>query len=148
MQKCNFHLVWCIYLFTWHQHMAYEQEILRFSAGRNKFYRNHTAHGSGRFILFIFVQFFRTKPYACEPWSLPKYTPSKEMDAKLREDALRQALLNVEPVFLRKGSQKLRICFLQKKRKRKLRMCYLLFIASVQMFHKLKYHLLLSSSQH
>jgi len=54
-----------------------------------KFYRNRTAYDSGRFILFIFVQFFRTKPYACEPWSLPKYTPSKEMDAKLREDALR-----------------------------------------------------------
>ncbi|KAJ1291730.1 hypothetical protein BS78_02G338400 [Paspalum vaginatum] len=35
-------------------------------------------------------EFFRTKPYACEPSSLPKYAPNKEMDAKLREDALRR----------------------------------------------------------
>lgn len=36
------------------------------------------------------LQFFRTKPYACEPSSLPKYAPNKEMDAKLRDDALRR----------------------------------------------------------
>ncbi|ONM59377.1 hypothetical protein ZEAMMB73_Zm00001d022041 [Zea mays] len=35
-------------------------------------------------------EFFRTKPYACEPSSLPKYAPNKEMDAKLRDDALRR----------------------------------------------------------
>lgn len=35
--------------------------------------------------------FFTTKPYACEPSILPKYPPSKEMDAKRRdEDARRQ----------------------------------------------------------
>jgi cyclin-dependent kinase 12/13 len=34
--------------------------------------------------------FFTTKPYACEPSSLPKYPPSKEMDAKLREEKSRR----------------------------------------------------------
>lgn len=34
-------------------------------------------------------EYFRTKPYACEPSSLPKYPANKEMDAKLREDSLR-----------------------------------------------------------
>ncbi|XP_020253554.1 probable serine/threonine-protein kinase At1g54610 [Asparagus officinalis] len=31
-------------------------------------------------------EFFTTKPYACEPSSLPHYPPSKEMDAKLRDE--------------------------------------------------------------
>ncbi|KAG6514553.1 probable serine/threonine-protein kinase At1g54610 isoform X1 [Zingiber officinale] len=35
-------------------------------------------------------QFFTTEPYACDPSSLPQYPPSKEMDAKLREEARRQ----------------------------------------------------------
>uniref|UniRef100_A0AA96NPG0 [RNA-polymerase]-subunit kinase n=1 Tax=Phyllostachys edulis TaxID=38705 RepID=A0AA96NPG0_PHYED len=36
-------------------------------------------------------EFFRTKPLACEPSSLPKYPPSKEYDAKLRgKEASRQ----------------------------------------------------------
>ncbi|CAA2966486.1 probable serine threonine- kinase At1g54610 [Olea europaea subsp. europaea] len=36
-------------------------------------------------------EFFNTEPYACEPSSLPKYPPSKEMDIKLRvEEARRQ----------------------------------------------------------
>ncbi|EEF45481.1 ATP binding protein, putative [Ricinus communis] len=35
-------------------------------------------------------QFFTTKPYACEPSSLPKYPPSKEMDAKLRDEEARR----------------------------------------------------------
>lgn len=30
--------------------------------------------------------FFTTKPFACDPSSLPKYPPSKEFDAKLRDD--------------------------------------------------------------
>lgn len=33
----------------------------------------------------IWVQFFTTEPFACEPTSLPKYPPSKEMDVKLRD---------------------------------------------------------------
>ncbi|EAZ04580.1 hypothetical protein OsI_26730 [Oryza sativa Indica Group] len=35
-------------------------------------------------------EFFKTKPYACDPSSLPKYAPNKEMDAKLREDSHRR----------------------------------------------------------
>ncbi|KAF8017017.1 hypothetical protein BT93_H2273 [Corymbia citriodora subsp. variegata] len=35
-------------------------------------------------------EFFMTKPYACEPSSLPKYPPSKEMDAKLRDEEARR----------------------------------------------------------
>ncbi|WCJ23553.1 Protein kinase superfamily protein [Euphorbia peplus] len=36
------------------------------------------------------AEFFATKPYACEPSSLPKYPPSKEMDAKLRDEEARR----------------------------------------------------------
>ncbi|ESR50153.1 hypothetical protein CICLE_v10031084mg [Citrus x clementina] len=35
-------------------------------------------------------EFFNTEPYACEPSSLPKYPPSKEMDVKLREEEARR----------------------------------------------------------
>lgn len=31
-------------------------------------------------------EFFSTEPFACDPSSLPKYPPSKEIDAKLREE--------------------------------------------------------------
>jgi len=36
------------------------------------------------------VQFFTTEPYACEPSSLPKYPPSKELDVKLRDEESRR----------------------------------------------------------
>uniref|UniRef100_A0AA96SIC1 [RNA-polymerase]-subunit kinase n=1 Tax=Phyllostachys edulis TaxID=38705 RepID=A0AA96SIC1_PHYED len=35
-------------------------------------------------------EFFTTKPYACDPSSLPKYPPSKEYDAKLRDEEVRR----------------------------------------------------------
>ncbi|PWA41494.1 protein kinase superfamily protein [Artemisia annua] len=35
-------------------------------------------------------EFFTTKPLPCHPSSLPKYPPSKEYDAKMREDELRR----------------------------------------------------------
>ncbi|XP_073150390.1 probable serine/threonine-protein kinase At1g54610 [Henckelia pumila] len=35
-------------------------------------------------------EFFLTKPYACDPSSLPKYPPSKEMDAKRRDEESRR----------------------------------------------------------
>jgi hypothetical protein len=38
-------------------------------------------------------QYFTTAPYACEPASLPKYAPNKEMDAKLREESRRYAAI-------------------------------------------------------
>ncbi|KAL6657659.1 hypothetical protein ACP70R_005439 [Stipagrostis hirtigluma subsp. patula] len=47
-------------------------------------YKRGTASGA------LASEFFKTKPYACEPSSLPKYAPNKEMDAKLREDSLRR----------------------------------------------------------
>ncbi|KAJ4820677.1 Protein kinase superfamily protein [Rhynchospora pubera] len=34
-------------------------------------------------------QYFMTKPFACDPSSLPKYPPSKEFDAKRREEEFR-----------------------------------------------------------
>lgn len=35
-------------------------------------------------------EFFTTIPFACDPSSLPKYPPSKEMDAKLRDEEARR----------------------------------------------------------
>ncbi|KAK7313020.1 hypothetical protein VNO77_37350 [Canavalia gladiata] len=35
-------------------------------------------------------EFFTTKPLPCDPSSLPKYPPSKEFDAKVRDEARRQ----------------------------------------------------------
>lgn len=35
-------------------------------------------------------EFFTTKPLACDPSSLPKYPPSKEIDAKFREEEARR----------------------------------------------------------
>ncbi|KAL6856911.1 hypothetical protein ACP4OV_018293 [Aristida adscensionis] len=35
-------------------------------------------------------EFFTTKPFACDPSSLPKYPPSKEYDAKLRDEEARR----------------------------------------------------------
>ncbi|KAJ8760710.1 hypothetical protein K2173_017767 [Erythroxylum novogranatense] len=35
-------------------------------------------------------EFFMTEPFACEPSSLPKYPPSKEIDAKRRDDEARR----------------------------------------------------------
>ncbi|OVA17420.1 Protein kinase domain [Macleaya cordata] len=35
-------------------------------------------------------EFFTTRPYACEPSSLPKYPPCKEMDVKLRDEEARR----------------------------------------------------------
>eukprot|EP00250_Pteridium_aquilinum_P009884 c19002_g1_i2 orf=412-2349(+) len=35
-------------------------------------------------------EFFTTEPFACEPSSLPQYPPSKEMDAKMRDEEARR----------------------------------------------------------
>ncbi|XP_072998272.1 probable serine/threonine-protein kinase At1g54610 [Typha latifolia] len=35
-------------------------------------------------------EFFTTEPYACDPSSLPQYPPSKEMDAKMRDEEARR----------------------------------------------------------
>ncbi|KAL5198388.1 hypothetical protein ABZP36_001900 [Zizania latifolia] len=47
-------------------------------------YKRGTASGA------LTCEFFKTKPYACDPSNLPKYPPNKEMDAKLREDSHRR----------------------------------------------------------
>ncbi|XP_038905650.1 protein IMPAIRED IN BABA-INDUCED STERILITY 1-like [Benincasa hispida] len=38
----------------------------------------------------LMSEYFKMKPYACDPSILPKYPPNKEMDAKNREDARRK----------------------------------------------------------
>ncbi|KAI3768547.1 hypothetical protein L2E82_19331 [Cichorium intybus] len=35
-------------------------------------------------------EYFKTKPYACDPVSLPKYPPNKEIDAKVRKESCRK----------------------------------------------------------
>ncbi|XP_042461210.1 protein IMPAIRED IN BABA-INDUCED STERILITY 1-like isoform X1 [Zingiber officinale] len=37
-------------------------------------------------------EYFRTQPYACEPSSLPKYEPNKEIDRKFREQSCRGSI--------------------------------------------------------
>jgi hypothetical protein len=43
-----------------------------------------------RSLFSLYMQFFKTEPYACEPSSLPQYPPSKEMDAKRRDEEARR----------------------------------------------------------
>ncbi|KAK7271812.1 hypothetical protein RJT34_28020 [Clitoria ternatea] len=38
----------------------------------------------------LISEYFSTKPYPCNPSSLPRYPPSKEMDVKIRDDSSRQ----------------------------------------------------------
>ncbi|XP_022764110.1 probable serine/threonine-protein kinase At1g09600 isoform X2 [Durio zibethinus] len=45
---------------------------------------------SGKPILPGKTEFFTTQPLACDPSSLPKYPPSKEIDAKLRDEEARR----------------------------------------------------------
>ncbi|KAK8687011.1 hypothetical protein V6N13_085844 [Hibiscus sabdariffa] len=37
-------------------------------------------------------EYFHTRPYPCDPSSMPKYSPNKEMDAKQRDDLRRKKL--------------------------------------------------------
>ena len=53
------------------------------------------------YVNFLCMQFFTTEPFACEPSSLPKYPPSKEIDAKRRdEEARRFVTLTPVSVFM------------------------------------------------
>ncbi|XP_010030365.2 protein IMPAIRED IN BABA-INDUCED STERILITY 1 isoform X1 [Eucalyptus grandis] len=47
-------------------------------------------HKRGNASSALAAEYFRMKPYACEPSSLPIYPPSKEIDAKVREEAKRK----------------------------------------------------------
>jgi hypothetical protein len=61
--------------------------------------------------LVFVLQFFTTEPYACEPSSLPKYPPSKELDVKLRdEEARRLVYLSLSPTIFGFGPVFLAIC--------------------------------------
>jgi hypothetical protein len=51
----------------------------------------------GAFVWFF--QFFTTKPFACDPSSLPKYPPSKEFDAKLRDEEARRYITEIMSVI-------------------------------------------------
>ncbi|XP_078445584.1 putative serine/threonine-protein kinase At1g54610 isoform X2 [Wolffia australiana] len=58
-------------------------------------------------------RFFTTEPYACEPSSLPKYPPSKELDAKIRDEEARRARAQsgrYNPNGSRKSRQIIYIC--------------------------------------
>ncbi|CAN6847595.1 unnamed protein product [Brassica oleracea] len=46
--------------------------------------------GSAAIVLETEELYFRTEPFACDPSSLPEYPPSKEIDAKIRDEAKRQ----------------------------------------------------------
>ncbi|KAF9587572.1 hypothetical protein IFM89_004030 [Coptis chinensis] len=43
------------------------------------------------FLDHLFGRFFTTKPYPCDPSTLPKYPPSKEFDTKLRDEEARRS---------------------------------------------------------
>ncbi|XP_050215452.1 probable serine/threonine-protein kinase At1g09600 [Mercurialis annua] len=57
-------------------------------------------------------QFFTTEPFACDPSSLPKYPPCKELDAKVREEEKRRKREEAGKVRLaetvRRGSRDLK----------------------------------------
>ncbi|THG04111.1 hypothetical protein TEA_025433 [Camellia sinensis var. sinensis] len=58
---------------------------------------------------YVYWKYFTTKPLACDPSCLPKYPPSKEIDAKLREEARRREAggARSQRVNLETGGQKL-----------------------------------------
>ncbi|XVF58340.1 hypothetical protein PTKIN_Ptkin07bG0058300 [Pterospermum kingtungense] len=47
-------------------------------------------HKRGTASSSLMSEYFHTKPYACDPSSLPKYLPNKEIDAKLRDELRRK----------------------------------------------------------
>ncbi|XP_041998645.1 protein IMPAIRED IN BABA-INDUCED STERILITY 1-like [Salvia splendens] len=47
-------------------------------------------HKRGTATSALASEYFKTKPYACDPSSMPKYPPSKEIDNKHHEDASRK----------------------------------------------------------
>ncbi|XP_061372949.1 protein IMPAIRED IN BABA-INDUCED STERILITY 1-like [Gastrolobium bilobum] len=51
-------------------------------------------------------EYFKTKPYACDPSSLPIYPPSKEIDAKHREESRKKIGGRVRGTETRKSSRK------------------------------------------
>ncbi|KAL8475752.1 hypothetical protein ACS0TY_028422 [Phlomoides rotata] len=52
-------------------------------------------------------EYFNTKPYACEPSSMPKFPPNKEIDAKARDEARRNSL-TTRPAMISKNPRRAR----------------------------------------
>ncbi|XP_018441903.1 protein IMPAIRED IN BABA-INDUCED STERILITY 1 [Raphanus sativus] len=50
------------------------------------------SHKRGTASTALVSQYFTTKPYPCDPSSLPVYSPSKEIDAKHREETTRKKI--------------------------------------------------------
>lgn len=49
------------------------------------------------FVCNVLLQFFTTHPLPCQPFDLPKYPPTKEIDAKRRDEEYRRYyILNFE----------------------------------------------------
>ncbi|KAL4580778.1 hypothetical protein LXL04_016980 [Taraxacum kok-saghyz] len=64
-------------------------------------------HNRGSAFSALHSEFFTTKPLPCHPSSLPKYPPSKELDAKMWDDEMRRGKTRgVEP--LRNGTRESR----------------------------------------
>lgn len=53
-------------------------------------------------------EYFNTRPYACDPSSMPKYPPNKEMDAKAREDERRMKGYSAKPEAASRNSRRVR----------------------------------------
>lgn len=54
-------------------------------------------------------EFFTTEPHACDPSSLPHYPPSKELDAKLRDQAARRQRGQAVKANIDDGTKRVRI---------------------------------------
>ncbi|XP_038895518.1 probable serine/threonine-protein kinase At1g54610 [Benincasa hispida] len=66
--------------------------------------------GRGTATAALNSEFFSTEPLACEPSSLPKYPPSKELDVKLRdEEARRQRGLSGKATAVDGGGRRVRV---------------------------------------
>ncbi|KAK8334847.1 hypothetical protein V6Z12_A09G013900 [Gossypium hirsutum] len=60
-------------------------------------------HKRGTASSSLMSEYFHTKPFPCDPSSLPKYSPNKEIDAKQRDDLRRKKLGGVrDPGVTRK----------------------------------------------
>jgi hypothetical protein len=56
------------------------------------------------YYLNFYLQFFRIEPLPSDPSSLPKYPPSKELDAKMRDqEARRYVTSNINHNILREN---------------------------------------------
>ncbi|PON95699.1 Serine/threonine protein kinase [Trema orientale] len=65
--------------------------------------------GRGNATAALQSEFFNTEPYACEPSSLPKYPPSKELDVKLREEEARRQRVLSGKSTVADGARKVRV---------------------------------------